>query len=240
MSSPIREAFRTAAAREPGLGDAFGRFVHRRRRARGLRLVTGLAVGAIASVGFVRVFPGVDGGVPQQGPLIGTEVQPGLGAIREHHAAVPGVTVQFPVRWRLQNNDRATGFRLVSGAIGEWDAPASVEVRIGPSCLSRDCFWPDATETPRVFPEQGGVSVQATTIAVGDVRANAVLMRYPTAPTGQMRWPSCSGCVLVRFDTPGGLAVPVHIAAPDEGSLRRAERDLAFILSSLSFDAFAN
>lgn len=228
MSASFREALRAAARGEPSVGDAYTRFVHRRRRRRGLRFLTGLAVGAIVTAAFVQIYPGVDGGVPQQGFIPGSEVDPAIGAIREH--STDTFTVRYPSHWSLDEDHGL--FRLTRLLPGDSTRPGGVEVWFGKSCEDRDCFWPALSDAPATISSQGEVRIEASAIKAGSVRSQALLMRYPLVDE-PLTYPWCSDCVMFRYDSPLGKQLPVLIVGPDETSVRQAEDEIAFILASL-------
>lgn len=231
MSDPIREMFQSPFRAEPSVGDAYGRFVHRRRRRRGMRILTGFLVGAVVTVGFVQVYPGVDGGVPSQGFIPGSEVDPAMGAIREHSQG--GVTVRYPSSWSLDEGEGQ--FRLTQLLPADSVRPGGVEVRFGPACDG--CFWPARPTEPVTYDTQGGVVVEPTTIRAGSVRSEAVLMRYPADVSNEgLKAPWCETCVMIRYETPLGRALPVWIVGPTETAIRQAEDEIAFILASIDLE----
>jgi hypothetical protein len=228
VSVSFREALRAAARGEPGVGDAYTRFVHRRRRRRGMRFLSGLVVGAIVTVGFVQVYPGVDGGVPQQGFIPGSEVDPAIGAVREH--STDTFTVRYPSSWSLDDDHGL--FRLTRLLPDSMAHPGGVEVWFGESCADRDCFWPAMSEAPATVASQGGVRIEASAIKAGSVRSEALLMRYPVV-SETLAYPWCSDCVILRYDSPLGKELPVLIVGPNETAIRQAEEEIAYILASL-------
>lgn len=231
MSEPVRDAFDAAASRgEPPAGDAFGRFVARRRRSRGVRALSGVAAFVLATAGVIRLFPGIGG--DDSDPIAGQTFVPPLSTYRSFEDTALGASFIYPIAWQEQH---APGERVrVGETLGEVAEPTSVEVRVGIRCATADCFWPDAADSGKTFPEQGSVRVSTVSLAFGSTTRQVLALDYPDQPridhAGAARWPWCDGCTILLIEQE---PFTVLVAAPSLEAIRAEETSLAVILASL-------
>lgn len=217
MSENLRDALQAVAGAEPAVGDPYERFMHRRRRSRGLRVLFGVVVAAGTMFGFVRVFPGGTGAVPNDGFIPGTEVQPGFEPYERFNAEPLALTMLIPSAWEREVTEDAA---RVGPALADASTPSSFELRFGDlgACPVARCTpLAAALEDPSVL-DGAGVRAAPKSLHVGSLTADATEVRYPARHSTAIA-PWCAGCVGYYAEI-GRNDLPMLIIAPSEASLR--------------------
>jgi len=230
MSENLRDALQAVASAEPAVGDPYTRFLHRRRRSRGLRTLLGVVVAAGTMFGFVRVFPGGTGAVPNDGFIPGTEVQPGFEPYERFNAEPLALTMLIPSAWQREVTD---GAARVGPALADGVTPSTFEVRFGDlgTCPDEACTpLADALEEPSVL-RASAVRTFPKVLQIGTLTQDAVEVVYPNRRDGAIA-PWCSGCVAYYAEL-GAHALPMLIIAPSEASLRANDALLAQVLRTV-------
>ena len=231
MSENLRDALQAVAGAEPAVGDPYERFLHRRRRSRGLRVLLGVVVAAGTMFGFVRVFPGGTGAVPNDGFIPGTEVQPGFEPYERFSAEPLALSMLIPSAWEREVTVDAA---RVGPALADVATPSTFELRFGNigACPVERCTpLAAALEDPSVL-RAAGMTASPDTLHIGSLTHDAIAVSYPHRHSTEVA-PWCAGCVGYYAEI-GRDDLPMLIIAPSEASLQANERIVSLVLRTIS------
>lgn len=214
MSPSFRDALHQAARAEPAVGDPYARFLRRRRRSRGLRVLFGLVLACVTLVGFIRIFPGTTGLAPDDGFFPGGQPEPGYEEYQEFSSQALGFEMLVPRTWRTQ--ETATVART-------FDPARSFVIQLGelPGCATKPC-----TPLPDVLEDADAIAaheldVRESRLRIGSLPRTVTEIRFPrTQSTAVAPW--CSGCIAFYAEL-GSHDLPLLILTRAEALQRSAD-----------------
>lgn len=230
MSDSIKARLEAAARMEPAVGDPYTRFVKRRRLSRAFRTATGFVLALVTMIGFVKVFPGVDGGTPDDGIFPNEGIDPGLTPFRQFEAANIGVRMYIPENWKsLAEGETAR----IGPDLRSVDQIGDVEIRFGDlgACKTEPCWSLSELVSDRAAAKRVGLRVDEMSLQVGSVRVTAHQIEFPAKDAGSIS-PNCPGCVGFYSEL-GTEGIPMLVLASDMGTMSGVREIVDLVLETV-------
>jgi hypothetical protein len=243
MSDDLRNAFRSAAGREPAVGDAWARFETAKRRNSTMRTLVAVVVGVAAFIALILILPGINPGEGDSPINSGESIEPRPPTASKHYKdARGGFQLDFPAAWigRGFTDESADFFPEVNGLTdgsslmnvdggGARPVRATANgffIRIHVRHPGDDTELSDRGDLAR--RREAGAAIKEGGIFPpheGQVRGQQLRAIYPAAPveppSGWSDGPPrywCGGCIVeeLTIERPGASLLEVLIIAPGQ------------------------